>query len=782
MTFASAEAISDMAVELVATTAIGDGFDVEYQFYNYFKGYYSGWQRSQVWIDQGVATVATGDVTIANADFEATPDAGAGYTFDSNSGDGVTSSANTADDSGNGVAYAYVNGTETSATGGYAVVVQSIDLTPELIGGGDDITLSADIKALAGKNGGGAFLKLEAWADGVTLNEDYSETITVTESWDTYSIDYTTPSGADEIRVVLGVVVASTTASDSHYYFDDLAISGTYNIYAGLSAGVQCLYLVWARDTSPDQNTTSPGSVVVYTAATDTAAPTPSPMSFVSTDVSVTMIKLVATTATDDKSRIEYYFDCTAGPGNDSGWQTSPVYYDLDVTPGTNYSYTVIARDISRAQNSTTVSAATNITTLAPMTSNQMFYRVVSTQSTHIVSFESNGMLVWSNSVPDARCRIESLPSLVGSPPSSSLSAEIICEEMLMSVKMPMQPVETPIVLSIYSDGWGTLLETRALSEAQIVTIQFQEEFPDWISAQYYVYAHQDDHYTKVYSVYSNQAFYVELEPVDTAPFSMTGVIFSKQLYFKDCYFNNEVIGVTGPSGSLPDIITDPFGRYSITNNTIGTYTLDFSYQDVPFSFNITNSSAVDYKDLSFNEPTQWDAPNIYLYPETETNVTVTLGYPNGGQLIASDPPYNSGWNVSVDTDGIIDEHYGYLFYEAKVPQALESKEGWLLDGSNLEGEFRELMAELGCQGREIDDFMEYWMPLMKGSSWYAVYPQNPEMVTTLNITPAPQNVLRCLFVVRALTQPISIPQPTIVPFVRSGFTVVEWGVSGWEH
>jgi hypothetical protein len=91
-------------------------------------------------------------------------------------------------------------------------------------------------------------------------------------------------------------------------------------------------------------------------------------------------------------------------------------------------------------------------------------------------------------------------------------------------------------------------------------------------------------------------------------------------------------------------------------------------------------------------------------------------------------------------------------------------------------------MTELGFQGREIDDFMEYWMPLMEGSPWYAVYPQDPEVVSALNISPAPNRVLRYHFLVRALPQPISIPQPTIVPFKRSGFTVVEWGVSGWDH
>jgi len=53
---------------------------------------------------------------------------------------------------------------------------------------------------------------------------------------------------------------------------------------------------------------------------------------------------MVATTATDE-SGVEYYFENTAGDGNDSGWQSSPVYEDTGLTPFTTYTYRVRARD-----------------------------------------------------------------------------------------------------------------------------------------------------------------------------------------------------------------------------------------------------------------------------------------------------------------------------------------------------------------------------------------------------------------------------------------------------
>jgi hypothetical protein len=75
-------------------------------------------------------------------------------------------------------------------------------------------------------------------------------------------------------------------------------------------------------------------------------------------------ITMTATTATD-ASDVEYYFTETSGNpgGNDSGWQTSPVYIDTGLQSGTQYTYTVMARDKSPNQNTTAPSAAANATT-----------------------------------------------------------------------------------------------------------------------------------------------------------------------------------------------------------------------------------------------------------------------------------------------------------------------------------------------------------------------------------------------------------------------------------
>ena len=100
-------------------------------------------------------------------------------------------------------------------------------------------------------------------------------------------------------------------------------------------------------------------------ATTDVDPPTPDPMEwaiqpYVSGTSSITM---VVAEASDQGGGIEYYFECTNGGGHDSGWQTSRVYTDINLSNNTTYEYKVKARDSvgNETQLSTPASAAINI-------------------------------------------------------------------------------------------------------------------------------------------------------------------------------------------------------------------------------------------------------------------------------------------------------------------------------------------------------------------------------------------------------------------------------------
>lgn len=99
----------------------------------------------------------------------------------------------------------------------------------------------------------------------------------------------------------------------------------------------------------------------------DTTIPTPDPMTFsvAPSAVDDSSITMTATTATDE-SGVEYFFENTAGGGNDSGWQDSTIYVDLGLLADTEYFYRIKARDKSTEQNQTGYSATAAATTASP--------------------------------------------------------------------------------------------------------------------------------------------------------------------------------------------------------------------------------------------------------------------------------------------------------------------------------------------------------------------------------------------------------------------------------
>jgi hypothetical protein len=114
---------------------------------------------------------------------------------------------------------------------------------------------------------------------------------------------------------------------------------------------------------------TSVAELNVYSSseAEDTTAPTPDPMTWATVPYATGTfsIAMVAATASDPSS-VKYYFTCTAGGGNDSGWQDTTTYEDTGLAPNTTYTYTVKARDESNSQNETASSTEASATNQLP--------------------------------------------------------------------------------------------------------------------------------------------------------------------------------------------------------------------------------------------------------------------------------------------------------------------------------------------------------------------------------------------------------------------------------
>jgi hypothetical protein len=181
------------------------------------------------------------------------------------------------------------------------------------------------------------------------------------------------------------------------------------------------------------------------------------------------------------------------------------------------------------------------------------------------------------------------------------------------------------------------------------------------------------------------------------------------------------------------------------------------------------SSGNVDYK------------PNIYIYPEEQLDLNVQIHFPLGGEILTSIPEYGVGWNISVDTNGLINNEYRYLFYESIQPDVWQKQHGWIVEKDKLESFFRENMTQYGFKGAEIDDFIEYWIPRLDKNKLYVIYPQTNEIidkVISLEFSLQPENMLRLHYLIKgADSKNSSLTAPTIKEFKREGYFITEWGV-----
>ena len=172
--------------------------------------------------------------------------------------------------------------------------------------------------------------------------------------------------------------------------------------------------------------------------------------------------------------------------------------------------------------------------------------------------------------------------------------------------------------------------------------------------------------------------------------------------------------------------------------------------------------------------------PVIYLYPEQETTVSVSLDY--AGTLTATYPAYENGWTVTAEPDGTLyDENgdeYSYLFWEGEDKTDYDFSKGFCVAGADTADFLREKLAEIGLTPREYNEFIVYWLPKMQDNPYNLIAFQSEAYTDTakLDIDPTPDSLLRVFMAWKPLHKAQSIEPQTFAPFARDGFTVVEWG------
>ena len=178
--------------------------------------------------------------------------------------------------------------------------------------------------------------------------------------------------------------------------------------------------------------------------------------------------------------------------------------------------------------------------------------------------------------------------------------------------------------------------------------------------------------------------------------------------------------------------------------------------------------------------------PVIYLYPEAETEVSVRLEYQGRLTCTYPAPDPDGAWHVTARPDGTLTDRqgreYSYLFWEGASDGAPpDFSRGFVVRGSDTAAFLREKLAYMGLTPREYNEFIVYWLPRMQGNPWNLIAFQGKNYTDSapLTVTPRPDSVLRIFMAYRPLNAPVSVPPQELTPFVRRGFTLVEWGGQG---
>jgi hypothetical protein len=174
--------------------------------------------------------------------------------------------------------------------------------------------------------------------------------------------------------------------------------------------------------------------------------------------------------------------------------------------------------------------------------------------------------------------------------------------------------------------------------------------------------------------------------------------------------------------------------------------------------------------------------PVIYLYPTEVEEVFVTLDY--NGILTHTYPNYSNGWSITAYPNGILVDdkgtEYPYLFWEGESDIEYDMSKGFCVSGDETEQFLRNKLTFMGLNQKELEDFIEFWVPFMEKNPYNKIsfqfenYTENAK----LTVNPEPKSILRVYMVFQPLDEFDRVEEQALTKFERTGFTLIEWGGS----
>lgn len=100
--------------------------------------------------------------------------------------------------------------------------------------------------------------------------------------------------------------------------------------------------------------------------------------------------------------------------------------------------------------------------------------------------------------------------------------------------------------------------------------------------------------------------------------------------------------------------------------------------------------------------------------------------------------------------------------------------------GSDTVSFLEDALQQLGLTRQEANEFIVYWLPLMKENPYNLITFQSDvyTQAAQLSVDPAPDTVIRVFMTWKPLKDAVEIPAQDLTAPDRTGFTVVEWGGS----
>jgi|GEM_PF-5860139 len=191
-----------------------------------------------------------------------------------------------------------------------------------------------------------------------------------------------------------------------------------------------------------------------------------------------------------------------------------------------------------------------------------------------------------------------------------------------------------------------------------------------------------------------------------------------------------------------------------------------------------SNSKLKDY--TWFQQEGGRGKPVIYLYPEKTTDVSVKIG--GDVLLTCTYPEYNGEWNVTAEPDGTLwdadGQEYYCLYWEGVAKSDYDFSRSFCVSSEDTADFLREKLTHIGLNAREVNEFVIYWLPILKNNQYNQIIFQTEQYAAEipLTIAPAPDTQIRVFMAYKPLSEPVET-KPQILPrYKRKGFTVVEWG------